>query len=148
MRIEGMRLPESGPVFRSRDANTTAWPIAPRAVKRALDYMHANLEGPITSADIVAASGVAERTLFEQFRAFKGTSPMRYLREARLTEARRDLRRGEPGAKITEIATRWGFFHFGRFAHEYRRRFGEPPRATLSAARRTRPEDDRDHRQG
>ena len=112
-----------------------ARPIAPRAVKRAIDFMHANLAAPITLADLVAAAGVAGRTLFEHFRAFKGTSPMRYLRDARLAEVRRALERAELGASITEIATSWGFSHLGRFALDYRRRFGESPRATLAAAR-------------
>jgi AraC-like DNA-binding protein len=37
---------------------------------------------------------------------------------------------------VSEIALRWGFGHFGRFAAEYRRRFGESPSQTLSSARR------------
>ena len=36
---------------------------------------------------------------------------------------------------ITEIAGRWGFSHMGRFAVEYRKRFGEPPSQTLRRAR-------------
>jgi AraC-like DNA-binding protein len=112
-----------------------ARPIAPRAVKRALDFMHANLAGPLTLADVVAMAGVPGRTLFEHFRVFKGTSPMRYLRDARLDEAHRALKRGEPDATVTDIATSWGFSHLGRFALDYRRRFGESPRATLAAAR-------------
>jgi hypothetical protein len=66
-----------------------ARPIAPRAVKRAVDFMHANLAAPVTLADIVGVTGVAGRTLFEHFRVFKGTSPMRYLRDARLAEVHR-----------------------------------------------------------
>jgi transcriptional regulator GlxA family with amidase domain len=52
-------------------------PIMPRAVKRAVDFVQANLQAPITLAEPVATSGVAGRTLFKHFRDFKATSPMR-----------------------------------------------------------------------
>jgi transcriptional regulator GlxA family with amidase domain len=45
-----------------------ARPIAPRDVKRAIDYLEAHLQGLIAIADVVAASGVAGRTLFKHFK--------------------------------------------------------------------------------
>jgi transcriptional regulator GlxA family with amidase domain len=85
--------------------------------------------------EIVAASAVPGRTLIQHFRDFKGTSPMRYLREARFERVREALNRAEPEGSIAEIAARWGFSHMGRFSADYRRRFGEPPSATLRRAR-------------
>ena len=55
-------------------------PIAPRDVKRAIDYMQAKLSSPISVADIAEASGIAGRTLFKHFQDYYGMSPMRYLR--------------------------------------------------------------------
>jgi AraC-like DNA-binding protein len=111
-------------------------PFSPRAVKRAIDYMHANLDAPITLADLVAVAGVPGRTLFEHFRAFKGVPPMRYLREQRFQQARRALLSAEAEENVTAIAMRWGFSHMGRFAIEYRRRFGESPSTTLAGTRK------------
>lgn len=110
--------------------------LSPRGVKRAIEYMHANLDAPITLADLVAVSGVAGRTLFQHFRAFKGVSPMRYLRDRRFEQVRRALMSVTAEETVTSIAMRWGFSHMGRFAIEYRRRFGESPSATLADGRR------------
>ena len=42
-------------------------------------------------------------------------------------------------ALLLDIASLWGFDHMGRFAVEYRRRFGERPSDTRASARRARP---------
>lgn len=113
-----------------------ARPIAPRSVKRAVDYIEGNLDAPITLADLVEVAGVPGRTLFHNFQAFKGASPMRYVRDQRFDRARRELMGGAPDATVTQVALRWGFAHLGRFAVEYRRRFGESPSDTLATGRR------------
>jgi transcriptional regulator GlxA family with amidase domain len=106
-------------------------PITPRDVKRAIDYIEAHLDQAITIADLVEATGVAGRTLFLHFKDFKGVSPMRYLRDARLTQARQALLRADPQATVSEIAMGSGFTHMGRFSVAYRRHFGESPSETL-----------------
>jgi len=105
--------------------------ITPRDLRRAIDYMKANLAAPITIADIAEASGIAGRTLFQYFRDFRGTSPMRYLRDARFEKVRDALKCAQPEEGVAELATKWGFCHLGRFAAEYRKRFGESPSETL-----------------
>ncbi len=106
--------------------------IASRDVKRAIDYMHAHLDAPVTIAEIVNAAGVAGRTLFKHFRDTHGVSPMQYLRNLRFEKAREELLNAKAEAKVAEVATRWGFAHLGRFAVEYRKRFGETPSQTFS----------------
>ena len=105
--------------------------VAPRDVKRAIDYIEANLDSAVTLDSIVAASGVAGRTLLKHFKDTKGVSPMRYVCNARFERVREALARAQPGESVTEIAMRWGFSHLGRFSVEYRRRFGESPSDTL-----------------
>jgi AraC-like DNA-binding protein len=104
-------------------------------VRRAIDFMRANLDQPITLADIAVASRVPGRTLFKHFREEEGSSPMRYLRNARFSRVREALRQAGPEQSVTDIAIRWGFTHMGRFSAEYRRRFGETPSATLKRRR-------------
>lgn len=106
---------------------------ASRDVKRALDYMHANLEEALTLEDLVDIAQVPGRTLNEHFRAFTGRAPMAYLREMRLHAARRLLMSGE-ARSVTCVATRFGFLHLGRFSMTYLRTFGESPSETLVRA--------------
>jgi AraC-like DNA-binding protein len=109
--------------------------VAPRDVRRAADYLRENAAQPLTLADLVRASGVPGRTLLKHFRDFYGVPPMRYLRNHRLQRVREELLQAR-GAQVSEIALRWGFGHFGRFAAEYRKRFGESPSHTLANGRR------------
>ncbi len=104
---------------------------SPRSVRRVVDYIHANAQQPVTLGELVAISGVAGRTLFKHFRAFKGMGPMTYLRRIRMDCAREALAAADPGDTVTAIALRWNFHELGRFAGAYRRIYGETPSATL-----------------
>jgi AraC-like DNA-binding protein len=105
--------------------------IASRDVRRAIEFMHANLEAPLTIERIAATAGVAGQTLFKHFRDTCGISPMRYVRNLRFERAHQELLKAGEGSQISAIALRWGFAHLGRFAVEYRQRFGESPSETL-----------------
>jgi AraC family ethanolamine operon transcriptional activator len=59
-------------------------------------------------------------------------SPKQYLLLRRMHQARQALADTAAGeTTVTEIATRFGFWHFGRFAGTYQSIFGEPPSVTL-----------------
>jgi AraC-like DNA-binding protein len=106
-------------------------PIAPASVKRAIEYMNAEIGSPLGISDIATAAGVAGRTLFKHFKDVHGATPMQYLRNARFEKVHEALLYAEQTDNITAIALRWGFAHLGRFAVEYRQRYGEPPSRTL-----------------
>jgi transcriptional regulator GlxA family with amidase domain len=90
-----------------------------------------NLRTSIDVDAVCKAVGVSKRTLHAAFRAQFGTSPMSYLKNLRLAAVRADLRRAQMSETVTQIAIRWGFLHFGWFAHDYQLRFGELPSQTL-----------------
>ena len=106
--------------------------IAPASVKRAVEYMNAELGSPLGISEIAAAAGVAGRTLFKHFKDAYGASPMQHLRNARFEKVHEALLCAEQTDSVTAIALRWGFSHLGRFAVEYRQRYGEPPSQTIS----------------
>lgn len=123
------QLLESRSLHRSGDRD-----LAPRMVRRAEDYMLAHIDRPLALDDVATAIGVSGRSLQYAFRRFRGTTPMAFLRGERLDRAHCDLQAATPGTTVTEVATRWGFNHFGRFAEAYRARFGRTPRQTLQDA--------------
>jgi len=104
-------------------------------VRRAVDYIEANLTAPVKLEDVVRAAGMSARGLFRHFRNAMGVSPMVYLRNARFARVRAALRGARGGERIVDIAALWGFDHMGRFAVEYRLRFGEKPSDTRASAR-------------
>lgn len=104
---------------------------APRHVRRAIDFMRANLSQPITIGDMAKASNVSVRSLQKGFRDFRTTTPMAYLQHLRLEAAHRELQDAAPGLTVAAIALKWGFTHLGRFAVDYKLRFGQFPSQTL-----------------
>jgi AraC-like DNA-binding protein len=104
----------------------------PRTVKRALDAMHAEPGRSFTAAELAVIAGVGIRVLQESFRQHVGVPPQTYLRRLRLEGVHAELSRAGPGVvSVSEVATRWGFTHLGRFAGAYRDRYGVTPSQTL-----------------
>ncbi|MBY3222728.1 helix-turn-helix transcriptional regulator [Rhizobium laguerreae] len=118
----------------NRFSNELALPApapAPRHVKWAIDFMQEHIAEPISLNDIALAAKVSVRTLQQGFRQFRQTTPMSYLQDLRMAAAHRDLLESDEKQAIADIALRWGFTHLGRFAAEYRKRFGKLPSQTL-----------------
>ena len=104
----------------------------PAVVNRAVDMMHAHPEAPWDTAGLACAAGVSARALQKAFQRSGHPPPMTYLRQLRLDKARAELAgRHHGAAAVTKVAGRWGFVHLGRFAEQYRQRFGESPSETL-----------------
>ena len=100
-------------------------------VRTARAYIEANAEKPITVTEIARASGVGVRGLQQGFQRSLDISPTHYLRQVRLREVHRELMAVDGTATIGEVAARWGFLHQGRFAAQYRERYGVRPGETL-----------------
>lgn len=107
-------------------------PVAPRAIRKAMALIENHAAEPLTVEDVAEAVGVSVRALQDGFRRFVDTTPMCHLRDVRLRRVHAELLTAEPGsATVTDVATRWGFLHAGRFSVLYRERFGEKPSTTL-----------------
>jgi AraC-like DNA-binding protein len=105
--------------------------VAPGHVKRAEQYIHAHADQAISIEELARAAHTSVRSLFAGFKQYRGISPMKYLRDVRLDQARHELLKRAPGVGVTEVAHRRGFMQLGRFAAAYQQRFGELPSETL-----------------
>ncbi len=87
---------------------------------------------PVLVGELVAASGVCERTLRTAFKEYFGVGPACYLQLRQLHQIERALRTADPEAvQVSDILLRHGAYNFSRFASRYRRLFGELPSETL-----------------
>lgn len=102
--------------------------LRPRTVNRVMDAVRADPARPWTTAQMAEVAGVSVRRLQEGFREHVRRTPGEFLRDERLDRVRAELAADGP-ATVTDVALRWGFTHTGRFAADYRRRFGTSPSA-------------------
>jgi AraC-like DNA-binding protein len=124
-----------------RDGNVPpAGTALPRDVARVLAWARSRVHEPVALDDLARIAGAPPRTLEAHFRQFLGTTPLAWVREARLTHARRTLLAADGRTSVGRVALDSGFTQLGRFAAQYCRRFGELPSETLRRLRRSRPD--------
>jgi AraC-like DNA-binding protein len=109
--------------------------VLPKHVKIAQDFMHKHFSEHLVVKDLVEMLEISERSLFEGFRKFSNTTPMKFLLTVRLNEAQRCLSDPDCKHSVTEVALRCGFTQLGRFSHLYREMFGELPSETTKRYR-------------
>jgi AraC-like DNA-binding protein len=114
-------------------AEETAPPALPPHVAAAVAVLDAAPERPLTAETLAREVNASPRLLQAGFREHLGVSPMQYLRNERLRRVHEDLTQTDPARRptVAEVAYRWGFTHLGRFASDYRSRYGEYPSQTL-----------------
>jgi AraC-like DNA-binding protein len=112
-------------------------PSAATIVRKVEDWVDGRPPETIQIADLCGALHLSRRTLHRAFAETLGMGPARYLTLKRLTAVRTELRKSDPAAiKVTDTATKYGFWELGRFAREYRQMFGERPSETLTKGTR------------
>lgn len=121
-------LGEAGPVPRMADRGDE------RCLRRAKEYVHANVGSALTLAEMARHACVCPRTLEAVFKRYGEPPPLAYARGVRLQAVHDALRLARQEGRmpqITELALSHGFLHMGRFAAQYKARFGSSPSATL-----------------
>jgi AraC family transcriptional regulator len=104
--------------------------------RRLRNYIRDNLGEDLSLSDLAALIGRSPRQLSSLFKQAFGTTPHRYLLDARLSEATRLLAHG--GADISQIAMQLGFCSSSHFATAFRRAYGITPRAYMNEQRGVR----------
>jgi AraC-like DNA-binding protein len=131
-----MIIPQAGPhPWGREDRSPEAIRALPGDLVRALRWLKGHLHEPVRLEALAAVAGVRPRTLETHFKLYLGTTPLEWVRRARLALARRRLLSADGSTRVTEIALASGFSQLGRFAVQYREHFGESPSRTLQRVR-------------
>lgn len=96
-------------------------------LKRALEFIEAQLAEPVGLADIAAAAGLTRMYFAAQFKAATGLRPHEYLLRRRIERAQEMLAKDE--ASLVDIALSVGFQTQSHFTTVFKRFVGQPPRA-------------------
>lgn len=95
------------------------------SLRRVEDFVRAHLAERLTVDDLAAAAGFSRRHFLRAFKQSVGQTPLRYVQELRLDEARRQLAAGR--RPVTDIAADCGFSHVQHFSTAFRRATGLTP---------------------
>ena len=119
----------------SRGASLPRWRL-----RRAIDFIEANLANPIGLAEVAASTGLTRMHFAAQFRSTTGYSPHTYLQRRRLEHAQMLLRSSE--FSVLNVALSCGFSSHAHFTAVFKRMTGEPPNAWRARMRGARLADD------
>jgi len=104
--------------------------------KRIETFLEENEKKPVRVSDMSLITGISDRTLLRLFQDRFHVSPKAYLNRLRLNGTHQELRRADTmKGRISDIANRWGFWHMGQFAADYKCLFGELPSDTVKRNR-------------
>jgi AraC-like DNA-binding protein len=106
-----------------------------RAARAALERLEDVNALPLTVSDLCKSIGTSAPTLYRAFQEQFGVSPKHYIQIRRLCGVRQQLFTKKSEEPIADIANKWGFWHMGQFAADYRRHFGELPSETLTQSK-------------
>ncbi|UOO81718.1 GlxA family transcriptional regulator [Uruburuella testudinis] len=94
-------------------------------VADAVALMQANIEEPLTLADVAELCRVSPRQLQRLFQRYHQTSPAGYYLQQRLRRARELLQ--QTSLSITDISIACGFLTVSSFSKAFRKQYGYPP---------------------
>jgi len=109
--------------FVLRDVSAGYFP--PRAVRRSIEYIHANLADEIRLADIAGAVGMSMFHLSRTFRASTGVMLHRYLNRARVERVKALLL--DSDQSLATIADATGFSDQSHMSKNFKRFTGTTP---------------------
>jgi len=108
----------------------------PAAVRRAREYLFANLADNVPLADLAAVAGVGTFRLLRAFRKVHGVPPHRYQLAQRIEHAKRLIR--DQAGPLAAIAFETGFADQSHLTRNFKRWAGVTPHAYALAVARER----------
>lgn len=94
-------------------------------IARAIARMRTDFRAPLAVADLARTAGMSASSFHDHFRSVTGTTPLQYVKDLRLIEARRLLSEERHPVAATAFAV--GYESPTHFSRDYSRKFGRPP---------------------
>jgi AraC family transcriptional regulator len=110
-----------------RSATKRKGGLAPHLLRRALDFMHANLHRQIGLQNLADSTGLSVSHFSHQFRQSIGISPYRHMQTLRIEHSKRLLKNQK--SSVLDVALAVGFENQQHFATVFRRLVGHSPSA-------------------
>lgn len=95
-------------------------------LKRVIRQIEANIEQPISVAELAHAAGLSTSYFSQQFRAATGLKPHAYVMQRRIRYAQELLK--DPRTSLIEAAIAAGFHTQAHFTRVFHKLVGQPPR--------------------
>ncbi len=108
--------------------------MAPYRLRRAIEYLDANLCGEVRLEDVAACAGLSPAHFCRQFKRAVGVSPRRYILEKRIQRAMKLVVNAE--SSLVEVALALGFSSQSHFTVTFKKLTGLPPRQYREQYRR------------
>ena len=99
--------------------------IQGNAITAAIAFMKLELHRPLTVRDLAEAVSMSKSSFAHVFKATTGKSPLQFLKQLRMEQARKFLLNG---SNVSEAANSVGYASLSHFISEFKRYFGEPPK--------------------
>lgn len=96
-----------------------------RNIAKSIQIIHENLAADFNVEMLARQIGMSQTSFHVQFKAVTSTSPLQYIKTARLHEARRMMMRDGLSASLASI--RVGYSSPSQFSREFKRLFGRTP---------------------
>jgi AraC-like DNA-binding protein len=102
-------------------------------IGRAIALLRSNLAKPVRIEDLADVAGMSLSAFHAHFRAITSLSPLQFLKQLRLIEARQAML--AQGSTISNAALAVGYESVSQFTREYGRMFGTPPARDIREAK-------------
>ncbi len=99
-------------------------------LKKATEIINHQLDECLSIGELCHSVGLSERTLEYAFKEKYQVSPKEYIKTIKLNKIKSELIQSE-GQKISTIAAKYGFWHMGQFAADFRKQFGLLPSVAI-----------------
>jgi len=99
--------------------------LAPAVLRRIVAYIDAQLDQPLTLAQLAAEAALSEYHFARMFRSSVGEAPHQYVMRRRMETAQQLLKFST--LPVTEIALRCGFHSSSHFSNRFRQQHGVAP---------------------